>query len=334
MWRTAERNLGLSTEEIELSKGVRQANRAMDASDSRSQVNAQYGRILPEASQKILDEILQVNASNGDVVVDIGSGLGNFVLQAAIVCQCEARGIEVVNTRYLLSKFSYDEDLKWQNEMLHRKRDNIDYSMGKTEFVHGKLEDPQHQDFLTKPSTPGGSIKAFCNNYGGVFAHKSAKDSQLYVLDDYIAGLFALMPPGSILVTLHPLTLALTRSQANAQRETHGLERSTNASYYEMEKIDVGPKKEVVSWGRSDNPLYAYKYTRVHQDTTSAVFQCSNPNCSVARAGTNIAATRTRTIGEEQLVVRNICECNVDGKSRRPGIRTVNYKEVAGNAAF
>jgi len=70
-------------------------------------------------------------------------------------------------------------------------------------LAHGRLQDPGFNAFLTNPA-PGSRIKAFFFNYNKVYAEKSAvdKESKEVSLDDYVAGLFATMPEGSMLVTL------------------------------------------------------------------------------------------------------------------------------------
>lgn len=63
----------------------------------------------------------------------------------------------------------------------------------------GRLEDPKHTEFLTA----GGTMKVFCNNFGGVFGDLSMKGKTNVSLDHTLVGLFGLMPEGSMLVTLH-----------------------------------------------------------------------------------------------------------------------------------
>ena len=67
---------------------------------------------------------------------------------------------------------------------------------------HGRLEEEANREFLTKDVT-----RALVNNFDCQFSYKVAKANQTYTLDDCIAGLFALMRPGTILITLHPLPL-------------------------------------------------------------------------------------------------------------------------------
>jgi hypothetical protein len=258
-------------------------------------------------------------------------------MQAAMVCQCEARGIELDSGRMFVAR-QFENDFQEQRRRLHLYRDNRDYIVGKTSFVEGSLQAEEHRNFLTTTSAGNSVIKAFCNNFNGVFAERSAK-KEGYVLDDYIAGLFALMPPGSILVTLHQLTLVSARRKMQSERKKHGLDDglSLNASFYEMETILLGKMKDVVSWGEGcETNLYVYKYSRLRQATSSgcAVFQCSNPNCHVAQAGTAIPATKTVFKKGEQRIVINTCECKVDNKPVRRRTQNASYKEVESDAEF
>jgi len=94
------------------------------------------------------------------------------------------------------------------------------------------------------------------------------------------------MPAGSVLVTLHPLPLAIEpRSQVD----------DPNASFYKVEKVILGERKNCVTWasGSSEGLLEVYKYTRLEQPGVEAVFLCRNPLCTNAKAQTPIPATTT-----------------------------------------
>jgi SAM-dependent methyltransferase len=334
MWERTEETLDLTTEELESSKAVRAANSRVTAKDGCGQGTAQYGRILPQASQEILDNFLRVDATRGDVVVDIGCGIGNFVLQAAFVSRCEARGIEIDHDRFFIAKHGFEHDLCiQQHRKLHLGRDNTEFDKGKTKFIHGRLEAEEYRDFLTKPTIPGGTIRAFCNNFNGVFGCRTAGTK--HALDCYVAGLFALFPAGSILVTLDPLPLQAQHSEILDIRNRHFLDTTSNprwASFYEYEKHRLGQSRDVVSWGTSNNPIYIYKYTRLSQSTPNgeAVFQCSNYSCEKAQSGEPIPATKVVEVeitGDdgvkrmEHRVIMNSCKCNHDARPTRSGAK-------------
>ena len=323
MWNKAEIDIGISTEDLEQTKGIRGSNRNIDPADSVTQAQAQYGRITFEATDALLDQ-LQIDPAL-DVYVDIGHGIGNTVFQAAYTRRCDARGIEMVSDRDVVAK-ALEMNLKHLCKKIHLERDNKDYQIGNVEFVRGRLEAKENRVFLTKVPPNRQRIKAFCNNYNGVFQDRSARPLEKYYLDDYNAGLFALMPPGSILITLHPLNLGVpTRSEIQKKRLQAGLDNGDdpNAGFYEMEKVSLGEAKNAVTWasGSSKEALVAYKYTRLSQQRSkdgAAVFLCWNPECSKAENGTPIPATKTVNMvysnQEEGVVTRHRCDaCKAAG---------------------
>jgi len=229
LWQKAEDNIGMGTEEVESSVLVKKSDKVMDRSDTTEQQTAQYGRILPGATDHLLRNILQVKMD--EIFVDIGHGLGNTVLQASYTIGCKSRGIEVCKDRNALA-IVYQQDC-WKEESLH---------VGPSELRHGRLEVKEHRDFLTGRvkvkehrdflTSPGQKVvKMFCNNYNGVFKHRSCKNSQTVTLDDYISGLFSQLREGSKLVTLDQMNFAVgTLQDMNDEREKHGMRRDANAS--------------------------------------------------------------------------------------------------------
>jgi hypothetical protein len=202
--------------------------------------------------------------------------------------------------------------------MLHEARDGRNMKVGGLRLRHGRMEAPEHCEFLTNPE---GITKAFANNFNGVFADKCEMAKQTYFLDNYLAGTFAQMNVGSILVTLHPLDLGPSQSEANKRRQQHGLAESLNSSFYEDEKLSLGMAKNVVSWsqyGGKEDMIDVYKYTRVKQETgDGACFLCCNPLCEKARLGTPIPATVTVTVTGEERIVMNNCDCNLTSMKLR-----------------
>jgi hypothetical protein len=203
--------------------------------------------------------------------------------------------------------------------LLHRERDDRNMIAGELRLQHGRMEAPKDPKFLTNPQ---GITKAFANNFNGVFADKCEMNKQTYFLDNYLAGTFAQMKVGSILVTLHPLDLGLSQSEANRRRRQHGLAASSNSSFYEDEKVSLGRAKDVVSWsqyGSKEDVIDVYKYTRVKQEPSDgkSVFLCCNPLCDKAKLGTPIPATVSVPVAGGERVVMNYCDCNLTSMKLR-----------------
>jgi Histone methylation protein DOT1 len=332
LWKNFE-ELYMSTDEIENSKQVRGANQSMCPDDTDGQEKAQYGRLLPRAMKvrkrhkicarppravllmiltlsssfvkRIIDDILGLTMD--DVFLDIGHGIGNTCMHAAFTVGCEARGIEVVYSRNFIAT-AFRDNLVGQHRQLGPSR-----IAGEVKFRHGRLEDEIHRDFLTK-----GVTKAIVNNFNGVFAERSVKNKSLWFLDDYCAGIFGLMAPGTSMVTLHPLSLGPSLEQANAARRKHKLPESSNASFYRVEQVVLGKACDTVKWNKksgNENLIYVYRYTRLKQERGSmSVFLCCNPQCVFAKENVPIPAT---TINDEGRCVINRCECGVAAKMLR-----------------
>jgi hypothetical protein len=319
-------DFGMEVTDVEEGCLVRTGNSKVSPSDTKGQSKAQYGRLLPTATQYLLADALCVTKK--DTFVDIGHGIGNAVIQAAYTMGCESRGIEVMAGRNLVAELIM-ENLEGQRKV-HHERDNRSVIVGKILLRHGRLEVPEHRTFLTNPE---GVTKAFLDNFNGVFADRSAKLRQRYTLDQYNAGLFALMKPGSMLVALHKLDLGPTYLEANTYRKRHNLANQDNilASFYALEEFSFGPACNAVTWsqgGGCTDAIIGYKYTRLNQKTPEgkAVFLCCNRDCDIARAGTPIDATRLveSDEGDGTRVVINTCICKYtpiaprSGRNRRP----------------
>jgi hypothetical protein len=304
LWRHVEGILGESTDEIENSQAIRGANSKVDPGDTDGQVKAQYGRLLPMAMKKMM-KLLEMNRD--DVFLDIGHGIGNTCLHAALCVGCECRGIEVVKSRHAIAEVLHSQ-ITNSHQVRHPER-----QIGKIDLRLGQLEDPQHRDFLTK-----GVTRAYVNNFNGVFAERSAKNHQKWFLDDYIAGLFALLAPGAIMITFHPLSLVLGIEEANAIRKKHGLKESENASFYRSEKVLLGRASKAVKWCRrsgNTSNIYVYKYWRLPQPHGDySAFLCCNPRCENAKNGTPIPAA---VENEDGRYVMNHCECRYSPKNLR-----------------
>ena len=248
-WERAAHNItGFhSTQEIECQPDVTRANNRLHGSKNK-QRNAQYGRLLPGATDEMLSECLQVRET--DIFVDIGHGLGNAVMQAAYTHGCTSRGIELVTERYDLS-------LKFQRE--------LEEFAGRVpvELRNGQLQEVKHRNFLTESGKH--VMKVFCNNDGNVFGARSAL--QAPYLNDFVAGLFASMKEGSKIVTFDPLTFQVgPLDDVNKERNKFKMKTSEHSSFYTMERKVLGPQNQCLSWsegGVNDSQMTMFVYTRV-----------------------------------------------------------------------
>jgi len=166
-----------------------------------------------------------------------------------------------------------------------------------------------------------------------------------FVVDDYVAGLFAAMKPGSVMFTFWSIDSRLgpSRSEANALRRKHKLsdKDSDDASFYECEEFDLNKKGEsMVSWGSLSTVQTIFKYTRLRQKgRKEAMFLCCNPGCENAQKSIALQAERileptiekrklpdgkTIDVREEGKLIVGRCPCGVDmqtshRRSRRGG---------------
>jgi hypothetical protein len=191
------------------------------------------------------------------------------------------------------------------------------FIQGAIKLRRGRLEDPVHREFLSKDVT-----KAYLNNYNGVFAERS--DMLPPFLDAYNAALFAMMKPGAVMVTFHPLDLGSPRSEINKHRKLKGLEESDDAGFFEMETIALGRANNSVKWCRKSGDttvIKVYKYTRLDQPSYKnknvAVWMCTNPMCNNAyepelATKRHIATMKdgNKRWTEERLVIHNNTECS------------------------
>ena len=336
MWEHAEIEFGHTTEDIEDGKLVRQANSKINNEDSFGQETAQYGRLLITAAEMVLRDFLEVQKS--DIFVDLGHGIGNVALQASYMFGCESRGIEVVNERNLLARI-FQSNLEEQRHV-QKDRDGRVAPVGKVEFKHGRLEDPDHREWLTLYNRDGedGHMKVFVNNFNCLFADRSAKIGQKYYLDHFVAGLFSLMKPGSKLLTLYPLALPPPYSEASKSRNKRGLTVNADCSFFEHKVVKIGKAKDCVSWsqnGSCNNIIEGHLYTRLQQEADRAVILCCNPACEKAQKDipinvTNFVSVERGPEGEVELcpVICEHCDCGVRSKTFR------NNRKRAGNFVY
>ena len=252
--------------------------------DSLYPSSSQYACLKVQAVDQVLD-LLEIGCGidsdphdcSRDLLVDWGSGIGNVVWQAAVTRGCTVRGLERMSHRHELA------------EAFGASTSVGTTASGRVRLVLGDARDSRHLDFLTQPDQPGQTIKALANNFQGNWG----TEEQGLVLDHVVAGLFASLPPGSILVTLHPLRLGMSRRKAVEHRAAQGLSSIPDPSFFDEEHVDLGTAGSCYSGMQSREAVIAHKYTRVAQpgradtggDGSVAAFVCGNPQCHMGRSG-------------------------------------------------
>jgi hypothetical protein len=148
-------------------------------------------------------------------------------------------------------------------------------------------------------------------------------------LDDYLAGLLAMMSTGTRFVSLHPLPLCLSKSDANKQRGRFGWAESDDASFFELEEVELDEARKAVSWskgGGNKKMIKLFKYIRTRQSVDHSVFLCCNPKCEKAQNAVPIKAIVENSDGR---VVLNRCDCGFEPCNLRArGAKKQDYTEV------
>jgi hypothetical protein len=254
--------------------------------------------------------------------IDIGSGMGSLVMQAAFCLGIRARGIE-------MSGFRHKTALQCYAALEARLYDENKHFRGEVLLRHGRLEDPRHRVWLTQddPSSDSGeNIKAFCNNFNEVFGARASSSApeKLPTPNHMLAGLFCGMGKGAELVTLCALdSLPPTRSSINKKRLMNGLPYSERAGFYEVEEFENPGGKDNLSWTLRE--FKVWKYTRVGSD--EATFLCSAKDCPHNTRPLR-GSREVNHMNEIWVVPVQNCDCN---KSRAPSGRRrklINYADV------
>jgi hypothetical protein len=255
--------------------------------------------------QRIFHEMMHLKKTH--TFVDFGHGIGNACFQAAYTVGCDAKGVELVNARYFVSE-------ALNRGLFRAASSDKNRAAGSVILKHGRIEDAALREWLTDVDA------VFVNNFHGVFNCRSGqkKCANRYI-DHYIAALFAQMKPGTVMVTMDEiLQLGLPLSSINEKRKNRQLSVSSNASFFSLEKMELGPANETVTWsenGGCRNMVQVYKYTRLAQDDDAqgAVILCANPGCAHARNETPIPATKV----EDGRLVMNCCDCKIEPTNTR-----------------
>jgi len=319
----ALRNQDTSYEEIEDGSAVRAANGA-NSIKTGNQTRAQYGRILVGASADVAAEL---GITSDDVALDIGSGIGNWPLQMAACCGCEARGLELIKERNIVGvtlNFDIQDAI---NDLGPTKR------CGHCELRQGDMKSPDQWAFLTE-----GVTVVFVNNYNDVMGLRSTDSGA--TLDDHICAVFAALKPGARMLTLHPmLGLGPSREEANAKRRERKLPESDDASFFSCREIVLKPKprdwapdgEDVVSWGGNDIPAYFYERTAGSLEGDIAAFLCLHRECFGNEKATAVLDDDSRTLVTECVY----CEAprQLKARSRRQVTQSTSSRGLGASAA-
>jgi hypothetical protein len=186
--------------------------------------------------------------------------------------------------------------------------------VGQARLRHGRLEEPIHREFLT--SDGAGVDLLYCNNFNGVFSHRSNDKQVTWCLDDYIAGLFTQLKPGAKLVTLSEIgRLPPPLAEANELRLKNGLAPSSNASYYTLDVIDDPGGQGKLTF--TEKAFKFYIYTRVG----TATYLCD------ACDGAPISASQLLNEGgDHERLITVICCPHCQHQKRGPTRERVTPK--------
>ena len=146
-----------------------------------------YGRTNFGAMKKIID---MTNLSVSDIFLDIGHGIGNACLQAAFTVGCEARGIEVVPQRCMISKFLTETMMEQLKEIKHSECLTM-RKIGKIYLREGSVVDPSLKTFLSSANV------VLVNNSHDIFGVRLGDVQGRPTVDSYVAGIFSQLKPGS-----------------------------------------------------------------------------------------------------------------------------------------
>ena len=260
------------------------------------QTRAMYGRTLFSGVEKIME---MTDLTSSDIFLDIGHGIGNAAMQTSLTLGCESRGIEVVSQRCMIA----DSFQKIIMEQLHEsfcaedspKHANLLKSVGNLELRNGSLTDPKHREFMVQADV------VLVNNAHDIFGVRSGDVAGRPTVDAHVAGIFAQLKPGAMMVTFFPL-LALGSSlfEENDRRWKNGLRSSVDASFFTMERKILG--ENVVSW--TTNEVIVYLYTRVVQNSSdgSSLFLCGNQKCSFGNSHGTLAVDEKTGLLKEDCV--------------------------------
>ncbi|GBG31482.1 Histone-lysine N-methyltransferase, H3 lysine-79 specific [Hondaea fermentalgiana] len=154
---------------------------------SGHQFRAQYGRANSHLVQTCIQE---AQITRKDRFIDIGSGIGQVVLQIASCVGCPSIGIELLGGRHDTAK---------ELERLHRHFAQASkIAPGCTLFIHGDFTAPKHQELVSKATV------FFVNNAQGTFGVRCVKAGTM-TLDMQLAALARSVGLGSRFICFDPI---------------------------------------------------------------------------------------------------------------------------------
>ncbi|XP_055330916.1 histone-lysine N-methyltransferase, H3 lysine-79 specific-like [Paramacrobiotus metropolitanus] len=178
-----------------------------------------YGETTYDFIVKMIDEM---NIGENDMFLDLGSGVGNVIIQVAALCHCKKLvGIEIVEAR---AKFAEKIDREFRSLMAWMGK-----AYGEYELFHGDFLEKKYRDLILASNV------IFCNNYAftpklnlqlkvifgelpekvRILVSKSLRDEKFRIYDDKTANdPSALLPvrktfPGEVSWTDSPVTFFL-----------------------------------------------------------------------------------------------------------------------------
>jgi len=131
--------------------------------------------------------------------VDIGSGVGNVVLQAALECGCHALGCELVQDRHTVAESFVSEGMRWASWFASDFGDPNDLA-SRVELRHGDA----FTDARTLATLPVADL-VICNNF------KFSPD----LLNMQIGAVLAVIKPGAVFVSMQ----RIIRGKATDRRQ-------------------------------------------------------------------------------------------------------------------
>ncbi|GMI49834.1 hypothetical protein ScalyP_jg669 [Parmales sp. scaly parma] len=263
IWKIAEQKLDVQTTALEDSQLIKKGNHGDGGLGRR-----QYGRVLPAGMDAIFDfTFLQ----EGDIFLDLGSGIGNAPIQAALTKGAKGRGIEIMQARASIGAAFKGAATDIVNQITPRP------PIGEVDLMQGDFSsfgsaNQTQLDYITTADV------ILVNNFNGIFAERSGLK---ITPNSRIAPLFAQMKPGARLVCMDRITeLGNSRSAMNVERKKKDLRPSFKSTFFETAEFTLPSGS--VSWGNKTIDITIY--TRVVQwpgigINESATFCCGNGKC-------------------------------------------------------
>jgi hypothetical protein len=190
-------------------------------SGAGGQERAQYGRANAALVTACLDK---AKVGQEDLFMDIGSGIGSVVLQAAAMTGCKAVGIELLEPRHRASQ--------------RLKRAHDEEQITDTQLQLGDFSHPTFAESITR------STVLFVNNARGTFAERCVKAGNT-TLDSHVARLCRLTQEGTRIITMDRL---------------RDLETAEMKDVFKMETF-ISPKRPA-SWTESKINFHLYTKKR------------------------------------------------------------------------